>query len=189
MLRQISSATLVIIFSLCANAQQLIIDSLVLQLSKSKNDTSRLVCLRSIARAYGDINPDSGYYFAEESLKLARKLSFKLDEAGAYNEIAYAFGNKGNYPRALQSQLTAKAILEDVKSEDNAIVGKFEGDDATFFRTASPHHQRLNQLALIHQALGVLYIDANNFEKARQILWQGLQTAVESGSVFMQGTI
>jgi len=176
-------------FSLCANAQQSIIDSLLRQLKKSHNDTSRLVCLRSVARAYGDINPDSGYYFAEESLKLARKLALAIDEAGAYNEIGYAFGNKGNYPRALQSQLTGKAILEDVKSEENVIVGKFEGDDATFFRAASPHHQRLNQLALTHQSLGVLYADANNFEKARQILLQGLQTAVESGSVFIQGIL
>jgi len=189
MLRQISSTTLILMLSVCAHAQQSIIDSLLLQLNKSQDNKSRLVCLRSIAHAYGDINPDSAYYFAEEALKLARKLSLAIDEAGAYNEIGYAFGNMGNYARALQSQLTAKAILEDVKSEENVIVGRFGGDEVFFFRTASPHQQRLNQLALVHYSLGGLYADANNFEKARQVLLQGLQTAVESGSVYRQGIL
>jgi signal transduction histidine kinase len=173
----------------CANAQRSTISDLLLQLNNAKNDTSRLIVLRSIGRAYAESNIDSSSYFAEESLKLSRKLAFRIDEGGAIQEIGYAFVNKGNWPRALQSLLEAKAILEDPKSEKNVIPGKYDGDDELFFRSGTPHQQRLNQLAFTYQLLGLLYANTNNYEKARRFHLQGLQIAVEGGWVPMQGIL
>jgi signal transduction histidine kinase len=161
----------------------------MLQLDSSENDTSRLVVLRSLARAYAEKNPDSASYFAEESLKLSRKLAFRLDEGGAIQEIGYAFVNKGNWPRALQSLLEALAILEDPKSESNVIPAKFDGDDELFFRIGTPRQQRLNQLAFTYQLMGILYANTNYNEKARRILFQGLQVAIDGGWLAMQGMI
>lgn len=79
--------------TLCANAQQSLY-SLLLQLHVRQNDMSRVIRLRSIARPYGEINPDSAYYFSEESLKLALKLALAIDEAGVFNEVGYAFAEE-----------------------------------------------------------------------------------------------
>jgi two-component system NtrC family sensor kinase len=166
---------------------QLTVSDLLPQLNSAKNDTSRLVVLRSLTLAYRERNPDSANYFAEESLKLARKLAFRLDEGGSLQEIGYAFLNKGNLPRALQSLLEAKAILEDPTSENNIIPGKFEGDDESFLRKGTPRQQRLNLFALVYAFMGTLYANANYNDKARTLLLQGLQIAIEGGYLPMQG--
>ena len=188
MLRQLITTILLMMLFLCANAQKST-NSLMLHLNSARNDTSRLIVLRSLGRAYAEKNPDSAYYFSEQSLKLARKLGFKIDEGGAVQEIGYAFVNKGNFPRALQSLLEAKAILEDPESEKNIITGKFEGDDELFFRAGTPRQQRLNQLAFAYQLMGLLYNNTNNFEKARKFHLQGLQVAIEGGWLPMQGIL
>lgn len=189
MLRRFLATILFTMLFLCANGQKPIISGLLLHLNSAKNDTSRLIVLRSIARAYAEKNPDSASYFAEEALKLSRKLAFRLDEGGAIQEIGYAFVNKGNYPRALQSLLEAKAILEDPASEKNVIPARFDGDDELFFRRGTPRQQRLNQLAFSYQLQSNLYANTNYNEKARKFLLQGLQVAIEGGWLPMRGML
>ncbi|HEX6890828.1 MAG TPA: ATP-binding protein [Chryseolinea sp.] len=187
MLKQLIAAILLMLLFLCADAQTSTINSLLLKFDNAKNDTSRLVVLRSLTRAYSERNPDSANYFAEESLKLARMFAFRIDEGGALQEIGYALLNKQKYPRALQSLLEAKAILEDSEIEKNIIRGKFEGDDEGFLREGTARQQRLSRLGFTFQLIGLLYANANNFEKARKFYLQGLQVAIESGSVPVQG--
>lgn len=189
MLRQFLTTILFILIFFCANAQKSRIDRLMLQLNSAKNDTSRLIALRSLSRAYAERNADTANYFAEESLKLARKFAFRIDEGGAIQEIGYAYVNKGNYPRALQSLLEAKEILEDPKSEKNILPGNYEGDDELFFRTGTPHQQRLNQLAFTYQLMGLLYVNTSYYEKARKFHLDGLQVAIDGGWVPMQGML
>ena len=60
-------------------------------------------------------------------------------------EMGYAYLNRGNYPRSLQTLLSAMAILEDPKTEQSALVGKFPGDDDMMdhtCRSASTKAQR-----------------------------------------------
>jgi len=152
--------------SASAVAQQAYIDSFRKKVSLTNNDTIQLVLLRNIARSYSELNPDSAFFYAEKVLKIARKLNLKLDEAGALREMGYALLNRANYPRSLQTSLSSMAILEDPKSEQRVLVGKFPGDDELMYRTASPHKQRLSELAFTHQIMGVLYANSNNYEKA-----------------------
>lgn len=189
MLKQLTSTILLMLLFFCANAQMSAIHSLSRHLNNAKNDTSRLVVLASIARAYAELNPDSSHYYAEEYLTLARKMDFRIDEGGAIQEIGYAYVNKANFPRALQNLLEAKAILEDPESEKNILTGKYEGDDDLFFRKGTARQQRLNHLAFVYQLLGTLYANTNNYEKARKFHLQGLQIAAEGGWEPMQGIL
>ncbi|HMG92813.1 MAG TPA: hypothetical protein VK589_22300, partial [Chryseolinea sp.] len=170
-------------------AQQFQIDSLQREAKITQNDTLRLVWLRTIARIYAEINPDSSYYYAEQSLQLSRKLNLKLDEANALREMGYAFLNRGNYPRSLKTLLSAMQILEDPKSEKNVLIGKFPGDDVTSDRTASPHAQRASEIAFAHQVLGVLYANSNNYEKSLYHHLQGRQKGEQSGNLIVQSFI
>ena len=168
---------------LFANAQRINIDSLIHEENITKSDTIKLVRLRTIARIYAELNPDSSYHYAAASLALARKLHLKLDEGGALSEIGYSYQNRGNYPMSLQFHLSAIAILDDPKSEENVLVGKFSGDDEIMYRIAGPHLQRLSTLAFTEQNLGVLYANSNNYEKAWYYHLLGRQRAEESGNV------
>src|SRR5688572_23506206 len=102
-------------------AQRFQIDSLRREAKITTNDTIRLVRLKSISDYFSELNPDSSYYYAEQSLNLSRKLNLKLDEAGSLRQMGYALQNKGNYPRSLQLLFSAINILEDPKSEKNVL--------------------------------------------------------------------
>jgi two-component system NtrC family sensor kinase len=170
-------------------AQQSYIDSLHREVRFSRNDTDKLIRLRTIARIYAEINPDSAYYYAEQSLQLARQLHFKIDEGGAVREMGYALLNRGNYPRSLQTHLSALQILEDALSEQNVLVGIFPGDDDLMYRIAAPHLQRLNELAFTHQTLGILYANSNNYVKAWYHHLLARENAELSGNVPLQSII
>jgi hypothetical protein len=68
-----------LVLPLFANAQRINIDSLIEEANLTQNDTNKLVRLRTIARIYAELNPDSSYHYAERSLTLAKKLNLKLD--------------------------------------------------------------------------------------------------------------
>jgi two-component system NtrC family sensor kinase len=170
-------------------AQRLQIDSLKREAKITQNDTLRLVWLRSIADIYSEINPDSSYYYAEQSLNLSRKMNLTLDEGGSLRAMGYAFMNRGNYPRALQTLLSAMELLEDPKSEKNVLIGKFPGDDDIMYRIAAPHAQRASESALTHENLGVLYANSNNYEKALHHHLLARQKAEQSGNVPLQSII
>ena len=180
---------LLFLLPLFTEAQQINIDSLTREVNITQNDTLKLVLLRTIAVNYAELNPDSAYHYAEKSLLLARQLHFKLDESGALREKGYAFLNRGNYPRSLQIFLSAMAILNEPEIEKRVLVGRFPGDDDQNYRIASPHAQRLSQIANIHQALGVLYANMNNYEKAWNHHLLARQYAQQSGNVVMQSIV
>ena len=163
-------------------AQQLQIDSLKREAKITQDDTLRLVQLRSIARFYAEINPDSAYYYAEQSLELSRKLNLKLDEGSSLREMGYALLNSGNYPRSLKTLFSAINILEDPNSEKNVLVGKFPGADVLSYRSAAPQLQRASELAFARQMLGVLYANMNNYEKSLHHHLLGRQKAEQSGN-------
>jgi tetratricopeptide (TPR) repeat protein len=162
MINRYLKSCILIMLPFFTGAQAINIDSLVQLSNIAQNDTIKLIRVRTIARSYAELNPDSAYHYSEASLKLARKLKLKLDEGSALQEIAYAYLNKGNYPRSLQIFLSALVIIGDSKTEQNVLVGKFPGDDALFYRTATPHLQRLSGIAFIQQNLGILYANSNN---------------------------
>ena len=175
--------------SVSAVAQQAYIDSCKRKASIINNDTLQLILLRNIARSYSEINPDSSFVYAERALKVARKLNLKLDEGSALREMGYSLLNRANFPRSLQTLLACMEILENPKSEQKVLVGKFPGDDELMYRIAPPHKQRLSDLAFAHQIMGVLYANSNNYEKALIHHELGRYNAEMSGNLPLQSII
>ena len=172
-----------------AGAQQYFIDSLKKESSITQNDSVKLAILRNIARIYSEINPDSAFSYAEKSLGIARRLNLKLEEGSALREMGYALMNMGNYPRSLQTVLSALAIVEDPKSEKRVLTGKFPGDDGLTSRNPMPHAQRLGDLGFLHQIMGVLYANTNNYEKALFHNLQAREKAEQAGNIPLQSII
>jgi tetratricopeptide (TPR) repeat protein len=88
------------------------IDSLKQILSTDLPDTSRIWALNNLGRNI--LNTDTTLLLAEQAIMLSSKLNFKRGEAEAYNNIAYWFTQKGNYPKALENFLKAIQLAEEV---------------------------------------------------------------------------
>jgi nitrogen-specific signal transduction histidine kinase len=85
-------------------AQQIYIDSLQKNANLTLNDTIRLIQLLNIAGIYSEINPDSAYNLAEQTLELSRKLQLRIDEGRALREMGYALLNPG-IPDAIKEKI------------------------------------------------------------------------------------
>ena len=189
MKKHVTCCILFFLISSTAFTQQVFIDSFRRELSNTTSDTVRLVLLRNMARSYSELNPDSSFVYAEKALSISRRLSFKLDEGSALREMGYSLLNRGNYPRSLQTVLSSLSVLENPKSEQKVLVGKFPGDDELMYRSADPHAQRLSELAFTHQIMGVLYANMYNYEKALIHHRYARHNAEMSGNVPLQSIV
>ena len=172
-----------------SQGQQSYIRNIQEKLNNTPNDTIKLVLLRNVSREYAELDPDSAYRYAEMILPLAQKMGFKLDEGAGLREMGYALNNKGNYPRALQIFLSAESIFKNPNSEKKVLVGKYEEDDVLMNHTGSPHTQRLAELAFLHQVMGVLYSNVNNYNRALSFHMEGRNGAEQSGNVALLSII
>ena len=188
MLKRIAFCAVLFSAAIVAQSQQYYLDSLKKEIAASGNDTIRLIRLRNMARVYSEINPDSAYSYAEKLLTLSHALDLKLDEANALREMGYALMNMGNYPRSLQTILSAIKIADDPKSEERILTGNYS-EDALVNRSASPEAQRLAELAFLHQILGILYTNRSNYDKALSQHRIAKKTAELSGNIPLQSII
>src|SRR5436190_224664 len=170
-------------------AQQRYIDSLKNEVRIIKNDTLKLILFGQLSNAYTEISPDSAYYYSEKMLFLARKFNLKLEEVHALSEMGYALVNLGNYPRSLQTFLTALPIATDPKSERNILPEKFPSIDEFSDRTVSPERQRLDKLSRLVQYMGILYTNANNYEKALSYYLEASKIVEQSKNLRMQSIV
>ena len=168
--------------------QQAYIDSLKHQIAIAENDTIRMIRLRNLTRFYSEIYPDSAFVYSQKLLAVAQKLNFRLDEANAYREMGYALLNMGNYPRSLQTILSAIKIAEDRKSERKILIGDYH-EDALTNRNAPATNQRLTELGFIYQILAILYTNTKDFDKAVFEHLKARETAEQSGNVPLQSII
>ena len=180
---------LFVVFCFSVSAQQKLVDSLVHVPSFSSNDTLQLITNSILAEDFAETNPDSAIYYAEKAVALSKGLGFKLEEVGALGQIGYAQLNLGNYPRSLQTLLSALEIAENPATERKVIPHNFPGVDELSERTGSAHNQRLDKQARIHQYLGILYDNMNNYEKGKYHYLVAKNLARQTGNLPLQSII
>ena len=148
-----------------ARAQPPDIDSLRKEVSLSKNDSVKLFLYTMLAEVYNEIRPDSSLYFAEKLLTLSRKFMFRLNEADALQQKAYALLNMGDYPGSLKTYLAGLAIAEDPESERNILPEKFRIQNRFLRSPVTAHTLRLVMLSRIYHYIGILYGTTNDKSK------------------------
>jgi len=161
------------------SAQQGAIDSLTRMMKTEQNDTMRYVQYDLLATAYLETKLDSSLYYAGKALEIARGLKLKLSEANTLGKIGYVQQNKGNYPESLKSFLSAIQIAEDAENEKSILPSKylvlqeFAAATTAIFQKqvylrngvvdASAYRKRT--MGFLHQFIGILYENANDYEK------------------------
>jgi len=102
---------LLIVNSATADAQ-INVDSLKDLVHRDKrNDTTLVIRLVLISIPYNFNNPDSGIYFGNQALQLARKLNYVRGEAHAYNSLQHAYLILGNYSQSMDCALESRPLF------------------------------------------------------------------------------
>jgi len=94
------------------------IDSLKQLLLTEKQDSSRVLLLNKLSKAYLYSRPDSAMKLAQQGVSLARKIDFVKGEATCLYRIAAVFSITGNYPKALQLGLEALKKAETIQDKE-----------------------------------------------------------------------
>jgi tetratricopeptide (TPR) repeat protein len=113
------------------------IDSLLVELSKMKEDTLKAFTLNELGAAYMNLEPTKGMKFNKEALKLSQKINYKTGITNGFRGIAGNFAVDADYENAiLYYDLTLKS------TRNPKVIGRTYG------------------------GLGYVYTQMNNYPKA-----------------------
>ena len=188
MIRKIIYTFLLIVIANRVAAQNSLVDSLVHEASITKNDTIKLILFGKLSNEFTEINPDSSYYYSEKMLSLAKRFDLQLEEVQALAAMGYDLINMGNYPRSLQTLLSAISIAEDRKSEKNILPARFPATDEFTDRSIPAHMQRLTKLSNTLQYMGILYVNSGNNNKAFDYYQNAITLAKQSNNLLVLST-
>jgi len=107
-------AVVILLTTLCVStqAQKRTIDSLKKLIATAKDDTSRVMLMRSLGLVYLTSQPDSSALLAQQALQLSRANHFQRGEINSLSLLGGAFIQTGNYPKALTYYLAAYKLSE-----------------------------------------------------------------------------
>ncbi len=126
------------------------IDSLILALSKSKNDIDKVKTLNALSDEYKTSNPVKMSDYAIQALELSQKIKFTVEEANANLNLGNANIILGNYPKALRHFADAQQIFE------NEIASGIKTDEIR------------KGLAKAYGSIGIVFSEQSNYAKALQ---------------------
>jgi len=124
-------------------------DSLKRLLSKTSEDTNRVVLLSQLGFTYRFTKTDSCIILTEQALNLARKLNYRKGEVRALNTIGESLQTLGDFPKALEREFEALQISK--------IIHDVEGE----------------AMSLIY--IGVVYVALSQYREALDYLQQGVK--------------
>ena len=99
-------------------AQNQVTDSLKDELKKEKTDTGRARTLYFLSYYYQRYKPDSALLLAQEAYTLSIQSDFIRGQSSSLGQMAGAFNQLGNYPKALEYYIEQIKILEKGKDAD-----------------------------------------------------------------------
>ncbi len=183
------------------------LDSLVLKLNKTNNDSEKYELLIAIGENIETSNPDSAYYFYNKAFKIAKNLKDEIREANALYNIGYLYYYKSDNQRALSYFNKSIALLLSKKrmNQFRALVlasvynacGNVYSDQSDFSRALEYYFKalRLNEILGIkrNQAtnlsnIGIVYQHQNNYTKALEYFLKALKKKEELGDDYLQAT-
>jgi len=155
-------------------------DSLKAVLRATTNDTLKIVILTRLTEDYCEVNSDSTYTYGTELVGVARRLSYKLDEAHAHCLLGYAMLNQGNYPRSLRALLAGLAIAENPESDKIKLPHTYYSQMNFFGIPFDIENQRLNTVMMVYHFLGILYNNADDHRKALEFFSRSVDVAKQT---------
>ena len=158
-------------------------DSLKRSVQTETNDTLKMAAYRSLGFYYQDFIADSGLYFHEQQLALAKKLNKKLWEADAYSQAGYCLVTLGDFMKGYEYHSESMKLASDEKNE----AGNWR--PWTFSNSVNGHDARISILAMNYQMMGDLWDALGEREKQRSYYEEAVKLgeSINNGKVIFLG--
>lgn len=187
----------IVMHFLMASAQnKKAIDSLNILLSKSKDDTNKVLLLNRLCNEYKYFDPNKALVYVQSGESLATQLNFKKGKALCLDNIGTIYCDQGDYENALINYFKAFKI--------NEIIGNKKGisynlsNIGIVYRTLKKFDKALeyqfkglkidenlgnhNAIAEDHVNIGNTYFDAENYKEAMAYYNKALKFFVETSN-------
>ncbi len=180
------------------NAQETVrnIDSLLVILNTSKEDTLKVNLYQKIAGHYNVTHLDSAKAFAEKGILLAKKLNYPLGKWMNLNALGNFYERKTNYKEAFNYYNQALEIITNTNDTKGFAVvlnniatvhiRKAEYDKALIYMfdalKAEEELENRNGIAQAYNNIGVVYYYLQNFDKTTYYLTEALKIQEELGN-------
>src|SRR5688500_16925576 len=164
-------------------------DSLVKQLSLSKEDSAMVKLLLDLANEYRSNVPDSAIKFYKQAAALSKKIGYGPGRIKAAAGIAYGFIKKGNYDSSLVYYSHADSLCLVLKQEELlldifspyswVLNNQSRFDDALNLckRTLDISLRRKNKkdVGYAYAAIGLVYVNKSFFQQALENYFMALE--------------
>ncbi|MDQ1266058.1 MAG: Guanylate cyclase protein [Bacteroidota bacterium] len=168
---------------------QPLIDSLLHELTKYKNDTNRVIILNRLSFAYYADKPEETKRYADEALELSRKIGFKSGEAYSLSNIGTSYWVLAQYDKALNYYKKALALEESLGNKygiasNNANIGSIYLRKSNFPKALDYYFSSLkiyeqlndkNGIASSLTNIGIVYRYKPDFQKALEYYRQAMK--------------
>ena len=116
------------------------IDSLKKRLSLTISDTSKVLIMAELANTYGYSQADSSLSYAHQIFELSQKANYLYGKYIGYLSLFAAYNTVGDYPKVLESLLSALKIAEQLPN------------------------RRAHTVAMVHMFLGFIYREMDYYQ-------------------------
>jgi len=156
------------------------LDSSKLLLSKTKNDTAKVLLLADLGLTYALFQVDTGIGYAQKAISLARQLNYKKGEAAGMSSYGWAFWASGNYDKAAEMALKSLNLYKSL--QDHEMIVPLYNQLAVIYRDAGDYQQALRYGFLSRNLLdsselntyiiGSIYLLTNQIDSASVYLYE-----------------
>ena len=110
---------------------------------------------------YWEVNSDSSLYYIDESISLAKKLNYRLDEGKLLGTKAEIYNRKGLYGKSLDINLEALDILN-----DRELSGGISSFWRSWYGNENPQEIQLLARADVTRTFSFVFGSVGNYQKA-----------------------
>ncbi|HMC85445.1 MAG TPA: ATP-binding protein [Chitinophagaceae bacterium] len=161
---------------------QPLIDSLLAELPKLKEDTNKVKALIRVAQTYMLVNPNQSFPYVNQGLQLAEKIDWKKGIANAHNTLGLLVGDSGNNTLAREHFEKSYSINKSLDLKTNQVtnlsnIGRSYQRESDFSRAADNYFKALSiaeemksseQIALVATNITVSFYSQKNYAKATE---------------------
>jgi signal transduction histidine kinase len=202
-MRKLTFILLLVTLCITGHGQKKAIDSLKNALTTVKDDTSRVMLMNALSRAYLYSRPDSSLLLAQQAAQLAKTIKFLKGEAIGLDHEGLAFNTMGNYPSALTCLISSLKIAE--KISDRREIARNTSNIAAIYGLSGDYRQSIiyikkswTAIEALHDEkmmanyslnLGDSYEKLNTLDSAMLYTLRSYQYAVKINDPDMIGTV
>ena len=139
-----------VFFFTSLQAQQSVIDSLLVKFEATANTNEHVQLLNEISDQYKYSDPNKMLEYANQALVLAKENNLKIEEATAYVHIGTAYIILGTYNKALDNFVWGKTVFEGIE------------------KTELNKKKIKNGIAKTYGYMGVVFSEQSSYDKALQ---------------------